>query len=179
VSTLLNLAAYQAVWFAAVIGASFGRPWPGPLAALAFAVGQLATSRSRVGDLRAVAGALALGLALDGLLAQRHWVRYAAPAPAWPPGGAPVWILALWVAFALTLHHSLRWVCVRPVFAAVLGAIGGPLAYLAAARLHAVSMGESLWAALFALGLGWGLALFVLARLARHDQSSDSRGASA
>ena len=38
----------------------------------------------------------------------------AAPAPALPAGGAPLWILALWTSFSLTLTRSLAWLCGAP-----------------------------------------------------------------
>ena len=44
---------------------------------------------------------------------------------------APFWMLALWIAFATTLNHSMRWLMHRPVVAAIGGAVFGPLAYLA------------------------------------------------
>ena len=52
---------------------------------------------------------------------------------------------------------------------AAFGAIGGPLAYLGAARgWHAVTMSTPLWQVLPWLALGWGIALPVLTLLARH-----------
>jgi hypothetical protein len=49
-------------------------------------------------------------------------------------------MLCLWIAFATTLGHSLRWLMNRPVAAAAAGAVGGPLAYLAAGRLGALEI---------------------------------------
>jgi hypothetical protein len=49
-------------------------------------------------------------------------------------------MLCLWIVFATTLGHSLRWLMNRPVAAAVAGAIGGPLAYLAGGRLGALEI---------------------------------------
>ena len=42
------------------------------------------------------------GALMDGGLAASGWLVYAASAPSWPP----LWILAIWAAFALTLNHS-------------------------------------------------------------------------
>jgi Protein of unknown function (DUF2878) len=163
-----NLIGYQAVWWLAVYGAGAGHAWPALLAATLFALSQLALSRERSSDLRLIGSALALGMLIDGALARSGLLCYASAAPALPPAGAPLWILALWVAFALTLNHSLRWLRGRLASAALAGAIGGPLAYLAAARLSgAVSFATPAWPALTALGLGWALALALLSALAR------------
>ncbi|OZI29266.1 hypothetical protein CEG14_21845 [Bordetella genomosp. 1] len=164
-----NLAGYQAVWFAAVIGAGRGLAWPGVLAALVFAAAHLAWTRQRRADLVLMAAAAACGLLIDGGLALAGLMQHAAAAPAVPPGGAPLWILALWCAFALTLNHSLVWLRGRPWLAAAFGAVGAPLAYLGAARgWRAVAIETPL--AWLGLAAGWALALGLLATVARRLQ---------
>jgi hypothetical protein len=166
-SELANLLGYQAVWFIAVYGAGAGHTWPALLAAVIFASWQLARSAQRGSDLRLIGAALAFGVLIDGVLAYTGLLRYAAAAPALPPGGAPLWVLALWVAFALILNHSLSWLKGRAPLAALLGVCGGPLAYLGAGGLAgAVSFPVPIWRALSCLALGWGTALLCLARLA-------------
>jgi hypothetical protein len=163
-----NMLGYQLVWLCTVIGAAHGQALPGVVGALFFAIWQLTVSRQRGVELRLMLVALVLGLLLDGSLARSGWLGYAAPAPAWPPGGAPVWILALWLAFALTLTQSLAFLQARRWLAALFGAIGGPLAYAGAAHgWAAVSFAPPAWRALLALALGWGVAMVLLAGLAR------------
>lgn len=162
-SLLGNLLGYQAVWFLAVYAAGAGLMWPTLLAAALFALWQLAVSGQRSGDLRLCGTALALGVLIDGALARSGLVSYASAAPALPPDGAPLWILGLWICFALTLNHSLRWLRGRPALAALAGAVGGPLAYLGAARLSgAVAFASPVWQPLAGLALGWGAALALL-----------------
>lgn len=161
-----NAIAYQAVWFAAVIGAGRGLWWPGVAAAALFVAGQLGVSRERDVDLKLILAAFACGLAIEGALATTGLARHAAAVPALP-GGAPLWLLAIWVSFALTLRRSMRFLMDRPLAALALGAIGGPLAYLGAARgWQAIDFAEPLWQPLVALGIGWSLALPALALLA-------------
>ena len=125
---------YQLAWFITVIGAGNGLAWPSILASMAFVLWQVRASSTPGIELRLLVVALALGMLVDGAFAISGWVRYATPAPAWPPGGAPLWILALWASFAMTLNGSLRYLQGRMGMAVVLGAVGGPLAYLGAAR---------------------------------------------
>jgi Protein of unknown function (DUF2878) len=162
-----NFIAYQAVWWAIVYSAGRNRTLPGVLAAVVFVCMQLAVSEQRVSDVRLIAVALLVGIVLDGALAASGVVQYSSSPPAIPPGGAPVWILALWAAFALTLNHSLRWLRGRPLIGALLGAAGGPLAYASSSRLSgAVAFAPPEWRAVVCLAVGWGIAIGLLSYVA-------------
>ncbi len=163
-----NLLGYQAAWFVAVGFAGRGQAWPGIAACLGFAALAWWTSPMRRGDAWLAATALACGLLLDGLLAASGWLAYAAGQPALP---APTWIAALWVAFALTLQHSLRWVMARPAVAIAFGAIGGPLAYWGAARAFDAVAFIAPVHATATLALGWAMAMAVLVAVVRHAAS--------
>lgn len=161
----LTLAAYEAVWFLAVIGAGRGWSWPGALGALLFATWRLAVSAQRGVELRLVGVALLLGIVFESVWVRAGWVSYAAP---WPLPEAPAWLMALWIAFALTILPLFGYLHARPWLAALFGAIGGPLAYLGAARgWHAVLLPSPPWRTLLALAIGWGFALPLLCTLAR------------
>lgn len=164
---LVNAVFFQLAWFAAVIGAGRGHAMAGVVAVLLFACWQLRVRQTRSGDLRLVALALAIGMALDSALAATGMVRYAA---AWPsPALAPAWILALWAGLALSLNHSLRWLQTHPAWAAVAGAIAAPLSYLAAAHgWQAVAFAGPRGPTLAALAAGWAVALPLLVVAARH-----------
>lgn len=169
---LANFAGYQLVWFCAVIAAGHGLAWPGALAAAAFVLWQLYVSEHRRADARLLALALPAGALIDGALAASGAAAYAAP---WPSAGfAPVWILGLWCAFAMTLTQTMRFLHGRIALAAVFGAIGGPLAYLGAARgWGAIEFAPPRWPALAWLALSWGLALPVLAQAAQRWLRAD------
>ncbi|WEN15687.1 DUF2878 domain-containing protein [Rhodanobacter sp. AS-Z3] len=177
----LSLIGYQAVWFTAVIGAGHGVAWPGVLAMLVYALVQLTCARNWRTDLSLIAAALVFGFLLDGTLIRSGLANYAA---GWPGLAlAPGWILALWVTFALTFSQSLRYLQSRLVLAALLGLLGGPLAYLGAARgWQVVSFADPTWRALLVLAIGWALATPALAWLARRSNAWSTRastGASA
>ena len=84
-------------------------------------------------------------------------------------GLLPLWVAALWLLFAATLNSSLAWLSGRPLLAAALGALAGPLSFKAGVGLGA---GEYLTTPLHAsavLAILWSLALpgaFVVSRLA-------------
>ena len=160
----LNFAGYQAAWLIAVAAAGRGMWWPGVLACAAFVLAAAWRSSERRADFRLALVAIACGLLLDGALTASGALRYAAAEPGLP---APVWILGMWAAFAMTLRHSLRWLLPHAWLAALFGAIGGPLAYWGAARGFAAVEFVMPQAAIVLLMAGWAIALLVLVRLAR------------
>lgn len=168
----LNIAGYQLVWFAAVYGAATACPWMGVGAALLFVAGQMLISRDRSADARALLLAIGLGILIDGSLAATGLLRYASPHPAL---GAPAWILSIWAAFALTVNHSLAFLRNRLLPAALLGAIGAPLAYSAAARgFGAVAFAEPRWTGLLALAVAWACAMALFACAPMHARSAQA-----
>jgi hypothetical protein len=158
-----NFLLFQAAWLCGVLGAAHGRPWLGPVAALAAVAWHLARARRAQPEILLVAAALALGAAFENLLVLGGWLRFE-PGSA-VAGIAPVWMVALWAAFATTLNVSLRLLHRRQAIAAALGAVAAPLAYYAGARLGAVELVNS-GTALLAVGVGWVVLMPVLVSLA-------------
>ncbi len=157
--TVYNILAYQAAWFACVLGAAYGLPWIGAAACFAVVAAHLALTQQRVVELKLIGAAILVGLLVDTALLRSGSLWFVSGT--WPRGVAPYWMLSLWAAFATTLNHSLRWVVRRPWVATLLGAICGPLAYLAGAKLGALHMAAP-QTALPMIGVAWGLAMLSL-----------------
>jgi hypothetical protein len=90
--------------------------------------------------------------------------------------------VAIWGNFVLALD-SLHWLARRPALASAVGAVGGPLAYLAGTPLGTVTLGPTEAGALVAIALEWVLALPLLLFLAsrpagatRKDHQGVARG---
>jgi len=164
VTVVVNVVLYQLGWFACVLGAAHGLPWIGPLAAAAIIAWHLARAARPRPELALVACAVLLGALFDTLLVQAGWVHFSAGALI--AGTAPCWMMALWAIFATTLNVSLRSLRTHPVLALILGALGGPLAYFAGARLGAITL-VAAGPALSAIALGWAVLTPVLLLAAR------------
>jgi hypothetical protein len=78
----------------------------------------------------------------------------------------PVWMVALWAAFATTLNVSLRAYRHRYAVGAAIAAVGAPLAYEAGAALGALQWVQATPALLLVAG-GWGVLMPVLMRTAQ------------
>ncbi len=171
-AVLANFLGNQLVWLIAVDRAAAGMAWPGVVASGLFVTGCLWGARKPGVEARLIALAIACGLIVDGVAAGCGWLVYASPAPV--AGLAPPWILALWAALAVTLNVSMRRLQDPLWVAPILGAVGGPLAYWAAARgWGAVEFADPPRAIAW-LAITWGLALPGLLRAARHWSAVDA-----
>lgn len=159
---LALVAASQVAWFAVVLSAARGWIWAGPaVAAVVIVAACLNLDRAARGRWLVAVALLGLaGGAADSLLATIGLVKYAAALSPWI---APPWIASLWCLVAVWLP-GFSALAGRPWIAALVGAVGGPAAYLSGARLGAASFPVPAWPSLLALAVVWGIALPLLLR---------------
>lgn len=161
----INAIFYQATWLITIAGAARGWWWAGPIALAVFAGWQLAISPQRRADMLLVLYAAVIGFVIDSGFAQTDLITYFTATP-WAHL-APIWIIALWMSFALTLNHSLAYLKTHALVAAGLGGIGAPLAYLAAAHWGALAFPASALPSLILLAAVWAVLTPALCRLAQ------------
>jgi len=161
---LANVLAFQAGWLACVLGGAYQRPWLGTAVAAVIVAVHLAGARARAREAALVGLVAVIGFTWDSALVALGWFDYGSGTVV--DGAAPLWILALWALFATTLNVSLRWLRGRPLLAAALGAVGGPLAFYTGASLGAVTMPDAA-VALFAQGAGYAALLPMLVIVAQ------------
>jgi hypothetical protein len=164
VTLAANVALFQAGWFACVLSAAHGLPWIGVTAAAVVVAWHVARAERPVSELRLVGAAAALGAMFETALVQSRWISF--PGGMLVDGIAPYWMVAMWALFATTLNVSLRWLRPHGWLAALLGAVGGPAAYYAGARLGALEFTVA-GAAMAAIALGWAVLTPLLLRVAR------------
>jgi len=90
-------------------------------------------------------------------------------------GLIPLWLCAVWLAFATTLTRSLKFLRDRLWLASLLGATAAPLNYGAGQRLGAVEFGYPLLPTMALLALIWALLLPALSWAADHLSQTSSR----
>ena len=188
---VLNLLLFQLGWWALVLSAARGYPGLGLAVVAAILAWHLGFVRPLASEALLIGLAALIGLTFDSLLIATGWVSYGPPAavaaqalgvathpvlasasfPTTSTGASltatlpPLWMMALWANFATTLNLSLAGLQIRPWLAALLGLVGGPLAYSGGAGLGAMSFVSPL-PALIALALGWALLTPLLLTLA-------------
>ena len=162
---LVNYAFYQVGWFACVLGAASHRPWTGFLTAMVLVGVHVALSVERSLEVRLVVLAAAVGAVVEMVQIAAGTYRFASGTltHALPPP----WLLVMWGQFATTFRYSVRPVITRPIRAALFGAAGGPLAFLAGERLGAVALLPPLTYGLLRLSVSWAIALLVFSAVVR------------
>ncbi|MEM7344275.1 MAG: DUF2878 domain-containing protein [Chloroflexota bacterium] len=163
--SIFNYVGTQAGWFACALGASRGFPWVGVLFAALYLPIHLWGAAQPKHEVRYLIVAGLVGAGADSLLKMTGVVTYASDnSTTWL---APLWIIALWLIFATTLTASLSWLQGRYLLAAALGAIAGPLAYIAGERFQALFLHENWLTAVITLAVIWAVVLPLLAWLAK------------
>jgi hypothetical protein len=172
--TLINVAAFQMCWFAAVLGAAAGIPLLGPaFAALWLPLHIVATKSSALVELKLIVAAGVLGYALDSALVLGGCLSFPPQAEFGTP--STLWMVSLWLGFAATLRHALGWLRGRYAVAALLGALFGPLAYWGGSKLGAIVLSEP-GVSLTAVSAEWLIAMPLLLLALAYFERSQTAG---
>lgn len=162
---VVNYVGLQIGWLACALGAARGYPWVGLLVVAGHLVIHLLWTQNRRREIVFLLLVALLGTAVDSAQKAGGLLNYASDAP-WP-WLAPLWITAMWVLFATALTTSLRWLQGRVWLAAALGAVFGPLSYVAGERLDGIGFNYGFWFTVLAMGVIWAVAMAGLAVLAK------------
>lgn len=165
---MLNYTLYQLGWFACVLGAAWHHPFAGFVIALSLIAIHIAVVDDRWLEARLVLFAVVVGLVVERI--QLAAPTYQFTSGVIVEGLPPPWLLALWAQLATTFRFSLRHVFARPLVALLFGAVGGPLAFLAGARLGAVTLVPPVGAGLLRLSICWTVAMAIFAWVQRRTQ---------
>jgi len=160
---ITNFVIFQLGWIVAVAGAAQGYPWAGVVYAVIWLTLQCRRMDSaRRGTLRLALAAALFGWLADSLLVLSGAIAF--PGTARLGWLSPLWMVALWLMFSMTLRHSLGWLRERYLLGAVLGLFAGPLAYWAGEQLGAIRLADG-GVGLAAVAAAWTLGMLGLLRL--------------
>ncbi len=170
--SVITLVLFKLCWLAIVFSAVWVRPWIGLAAIAGFTVYEtVLRGRSHVLLPAVVVGLL--GFTVDNLYAVSALITFRDTGFAL----APYWMALLWVNFALIVEQGLSFLRGRPVLAAALGAIGGPMAYMAGVRLELLELTAPPVVALGVIALTWALAMPLMLHFLRGPaQRADELG---
>ena len=91
----------------------------------------------------------------------------------------PLWLALLWALLATTLGHCLAWTARPWWLSSLLGAIGGPLSYIAGSHLTYVQLPLGVWPSAVIIGAIWAVVFPLLHWLAAWFRQAHSHEVSA
>ena len=162
---IVNFILFQLLWLACVWGAAHQLLYPGLAVFSLLLIWHLLPANQHSGDLRVMLLALLMGGIVDSLWQYFDILSYQLSLT---DRIAPIWILLLWMGFALTINHSLSWLKGRALIASIFSAAAAPCSYYAAERLGAVEFASAnRWVSLSLLALAWAVIFPLLILAAR------------
>ena len=169
---LVNFIGFQVGWFACVLGAANDKELLGMIIALGIVVYHVVSQADSINELKLVLAAVVIGLFWEAWVLNLNVLYY--PSHSEASFWAPYWLIAMWALFATTINLSMGWLKGRWVLAVLMGAIFGPLAFVAGEKLDAVVFLDSTLSMII-LAIGWGLLMPSLLWLAeRTNQNFNS-----
>lgn len=160
---LTNALLFQLCWVACVIGGD-GWALSGLVLLMVVHLGWVVERSDLQQEFYLILPIISLGIGFDILLLQLGWLAF----PQHSSFIIPFWLMALWLAFATTLRHSLAGLLKHYWSAALLGAIGAPWSYFLGSKTGAV---EATPAAFIAIGLFWAALLVWVSVQLRHTSA--------
>lgn len=161
---VFNYAGSAVGWWSCVLGAAAGSAWLGPVVVAAYLSIHFAWSKQRQQDAIFILLAGLIGFGVEAIKKSTGLVIYQADVP----GGLmpPIWMIALWLLFISTLTASLGWLRGRYLLSFALGAVFGPLSYLAGEGLGAITLPHPPLFSIMAFAMTWAIVLPILAWMA-------------
>lgn len=161
---VFNYAGSAVGWWSCVLAAAAGNPWLGPAVISVYLSLHFAWSKQKQHDAIFILLAGLIGLGVETIKKITGLVVYQADIP----GGLvpPIWMMALWLMFASTLTASLGWLRGRYFLSFALGAVFGPLSYLAGEGLGAIALPLPPFQTILAFAIIWAIVTPVLAWMA-------------
>ena len=160
---LVNFIGFQVGWFACVLGAAIDKELLGMIIALGIVIYHVVAQADSINELKLVLVAVVIGFFWETWVLSLDILHY----PSHPEASfwAPHWLIMMWALFATTINLSMGWLKGRWVLAVFMGAIFGPLAFVAGEKLGAVVFLDSTLS-MITLAIGWGLLMPLLLSLA-------------
>jgi hypothetical protein len=168
---LINFLGFQIGWFACVLGAANNKEFIGMFIALVIVIYHVVSQADLINELKLVLSAVAIGLFWETWVLNLNILHY----PSHPEIAflAPYWLIMMWALFGTTINLSMGWLKGHWVLAMLMGAIFGPLAFVAGEKLGAVVFLDSTLS-MITLAIGWGLLMPLILWLAERINSNSS-----
>lgn len=147
----INVIGFDIAWFGLVYWGNFFIP----VALLMLGLHFYFVSKTKAKEFYLICTVTAIGVAVDSVLQYSGVIVF-------PEGQMmPLWLITLWLCFASTLCHSLKFLQGSKCFQGLVGVVLAPVSYLAGSEMHAVSFGLTVTNTFIILSMVWGLLMIL------------------
>ena len=172
---LLNTFGHQIIWWSSVLGAIFGHPYWGFMAMVPVLAFHFLYISEVKNEYVLIFLAAVLGTIMDTLFNVFGIVDYSG-VYSFARWMAPMWITSMWVGFSTTINYSLQRLNSKKYIGFILGAIFGPIAYLAGERYGAIVLMQPKIYALLILSVAWGGIIPLLFKISDQIKKENKNG---
>ena len=154
---LINILGFQIGWWLCALGAKNSLDYIGPIYMLVFVALHLVCFSKKYSEFILIIIGMILGLVVDSSFKYFNIIDYLSMNI--ESIFAPAWIVAMWAGFCATLNHSLSWLKNRLFASFILGAVFGPLSYIAGLNMDIIYFISSPVTASIILAITWGISI--------------------
>tara|TARA_B100001029_G_C15055821_1_gene454311 strand:+ start:44 stop:1435 length:1392 start_codon:yes stop_codon:yes gene_type:complete len=157
---LFNIIGFQLGWWSCVLGVKHELIYMGPLIMLLFLLLHIQyITKNFSKDLILVLFGIMSGLVVDGFLKFTEIIKYQGDVQ--NALLAPIWILAMWAGFCITVNYSLKWLHKNIILQFLMGFVFGPLSYLAGQKMEVIEFIYN-FQNIFIIAILWGFSVPLL-----------------
>ena len=153
---IFNILGFQIGWWVCALGAKNDLDYLGPIYMISFIIVHLIFFSEKKLEIILIISGIILGFFVDSSFKFLSILSYV---PLDSSFLAPLWIIAMWAGFCATLNHSLSWLKGNNIISFLMGAIFGPLSYLAGQKMGIIYFLVSPFYALTILAIAWGISI--------------------
>tara|TARA_B100001142_G_C14313881_1_gene647679 strand:- start:924 stop:1448 length:525 start_codon:yes stop_codon:yes gene_type:complete len=155
---IYNIVGFQLSWWGCVLGVKFHLAYLGPILMAIFLISHLYLFVSSRSEIKLIILFGFVGTLLDTSMFYGGILHYNGSYTT-TTFIAPLWITSMWCGFSATINHSLSWLKNRYFYSILLGAISGPLSYLAGVKFGAIEFSALPIIAISVVALFYGLTI--------------------
>ena len=163
---LYDLLGFKVCWVLCAFCSVWEKPYLGPLVTLIFIIGHLLIVNFNFRDIKIIIASIILGFIIDTLFLNFDFVIYKNSI-----NYAPLWIIAMWAGFSITLIYTLDSLQNKYFMAALLGLVGGPLSYQAGDSIGSITINHNY--SYIVLAIAWAIAIPLLLSLIKYFSDHD------
>ncbi len=158
---IFNAISFYVIWWGCVIGVNLGYNYLGLLLTCLFLIFHLKIISNSSNEWKLLLACFILGSIVESIHLHSNvlvYKGYIFNNEIFPP----LWIICMWIGFGGTLNYSMGWMKDRWILQFVMGAVFGPMSYVAGVKLGVISFYYSFKITILVLGVIWGLSIPVM-----------------